>query len=155
MNLKALICNAGIACLAIDWSGYAAELSINVELIAAGLEEHVGRRNDRVTLAIYKGDTSKALQNVDFSLRNAVKRLSLPGEGTYRFSFESREPDAEGATSCAASAQLEVAPEQSYRVAFTLLKQTCMLSAGRISAGDVYEEIASANGKMRRLKGKT
>jgi hypothetical protein len=152
MNFKALICNAAVACVAIDGSGCAAEPGINVELIAAGLEEHVGRRNDRVALRIYKGNATKALQKADFSLRNAVKRLSLPGEGTYRLSFESHEPDEEGATSCAASAQLEVAPEQSYRVAFTLLKQTCMLSAGRIGASDVYEEIASADGRMRRLK---
>jgi hypothetical protein len=36
-------------------------------------------------------------------------------------------------------------------VAFTLLKQTCALSAGRIDAGGAYQETVSAEGKMRRL----
>jgi hypothetical protein len=155
MNLKVLIHNAALACVASCATGYAVGPGPNVELIAAGLEEHVGRPNDRVALMIYQGDASKAVQKANLSLRDAVKRLSLPRAGIYRFSFESHEPDEEGATSCAASAQLQVVPEQSYRVAFTLLKQTCMLSAERISANGDREEIASATGKMRRLKGKT
>jgi hypothetical protein len=154
MNLKALIRNAAIACIAVHWTAYTAETTTNVEFVASGMEEHVGRPNDRVALTIYQGDATQALRKVDLSFRNAVKRLSLPGDGTYRVSFESNEPDEEGATSCAATAQLQVRSEQSYRVAFTLLKQTCALSVGRIDAAGTYEEIVSADGKMRRLKAK-
>jgi hypothetical protein len=120
MNLKVLIHNAALACVASCATGYAVGPGPNVELIAAGLEEHVGRPNDRVALMIYQGDASKAVQKANLSLRDAVKRLSLPRAGIYRFSFESHEPDEEGATSCAASAQLQVVPEQSYRVAFSV-----------------------------------
>jgi hypothetical protein len=68
--------------------------------------------------------------------------------------FESNEPDEKGGTRYASSVQLQVTAEQSYRVAFTLLKQTCMLSAGRLDATGEYEETAAAEGKMRRVKGR-
>ena len=160
MNLKALIRNRAIAwaqvgCVAITGLCHAAAPATSIELIAAGLEEHVGRPNDSVALTIYRGDATKPWRKVDFSVSNAVKRLSLPAEGTYRFSFESKEPDEEGTTSCAAATQLQLAAEQSYRVAFTLLKQTCALSAGRIDAAGAYAETVSAEGKMRRLQAKT
>ena len=63
MKVKALIRNGTIACFAVSCAGHAAAPDTNIELVAAGLEEHAGRPNDSAALTIYQGDTNKALRH--------------------------------------------------------------------------------------------
>jgi hypothetical protein len=155
MNLKAMLRNAALAGVALYWTGNgvgeAAQTATNVELVAAGLEEHVGFPDDRVSVKVYQGDAAAVLHKLDFSWRNPIKQLNLARAGTYRLSFESHEPDEEGATSCSATIELKVLPKQSYRVAFTVLKRLCLLNTGRIGEGGVFEQIANVDGEVRRL----
>jgi hypothetical protein len=153
MNFKVISSNAALACLALQWPAHAAQPpSTNVEFTAAGLEEHVGQANDRVTLRVYRGDAKVVLHKLDFDFSSPTKSLSLPKPGVYRISFETYEPDEEGATACTASARLEVAAEQKYQVAFTVLKRLCLLKTGRVAASGDFEELASVDGEVRRLQ---
>jgi len=156
MNLKATLRHLAVASVAIHWTGHgighAAQTETNVEFVASGLEENVGRPNDRASVKVYQGDATTVLHKLDFSHRNPIKTLNLPREGKYRVSFETHEPDAEGATSCTATAELEVLPKQRYRVAFTALKRLCLLNTGRLDASGAYEQIASVDGQVRRLQ---
>lgn len=158
MNLQATLRNAALGALALYWTGngvgQAAQTATNVELVAAGLEEHVGFPDDRVSLKVYQGTATAVLHQLDFSWRNPIRQLNLARAGTYRFNFESHEPDEEGATSCSASIQLKVVPKQSYRVAFTVLKRLCLLNTGRIAEGGAFEQIANVDGEVRRLPAK-
>jgi hypothetical protein len=110
-----------------------------------------GNAKDRAVLKIYLGEAATALHRIDFTASNPTKRLSLPKDSTYRISFESYEPDAEGATACSAKSELQVTADQSYQVSFTVLKRLCLLNTGRVDAKGEIEKISSIDGQVSRL----
>jgi hypothetical protein len=156
MNMKlmrrtAAMIGLGMAGVAVHCTGNAAQPAANVQFVAAGMEENVGVAKDRAVLKVYRGDATTTLHRVDFTASNPSKSLSLPKGSTYRISFESYEPDEEGATACSAKAELQVADDQRYQVSFTVLKRLCLLKAGRVGAEGEIEQIISVDGKVSRL----
>jgi len=144
--------NMAIAAMAVlQGASHAAQNSTNVEFVAAGLEEHIGQSNDRVQLTIYRSGAAAALHKIQFTLQSPFKNLLLPQGSSYRLSFESHEPDEEGATRCTATSELQVAADQNYRVSFTTLKRSCSLSTARVGADGAAAEIASVDGTVRKL----
>ena len=151
MCRTAVLAGLMMAGVVVQSRSQAAQPATNVEFVAAGLEENVGDAKDRAVLKVYRGDATTALHRVAFTAKNPTKRLSLAQGSTYRISFETYEPDEEGATACSAKVELQVSADQSYQVALTVLKRLCLLNTGRVGAKGEVEQIASVDGTVSRL----